>query len=173
MPRQVMLWVGPKHSGKTTIAARLVEAARGGGFVVAGCLAPSVYADGLLVGFDIINLRSSERTPLARRDVGHQSFQFLAEGLSLGNEALGPTATKGADLIVIDEYGPLELKSQGWRAATDRLMTSTDAVLLLVVREELADIVLQLYGSISTRKLVASQPGSIDEVLAVLGNNRR
>jgi nucleoside-triphosphatase len=174
-PRSLILWVGPKHSGKTTSAARLVQAAHASGFVVAGCLAPSVYANDLLTGFDIVDLRTSERTPLARCDTRHgqdRSFQFTAEGLRLGRGALDPTATEGADLIVVDEYGPLELKSQGWRATTDRLMTSTDAVLLLVVREELVDKVLQLYGGIPTRKLIASQQGSIDEVLTVLGNNR-
>jgi len=176
-PQTIILWVGPKHSGKTTAAARLVHAARDGGFVVAGCLAPSVYANDLLLGFDVVNLRSGERAPLARRETGpgqDRQFRFLAEGLALGNEALDPTATQDADLILVDEYGPLELTFQGWRTAGDRLMTSTDAVLLLVVREELADEVQQLYDeAVPIRRLVAAQQESIDEVLAVLGNNRR
>ena len=175
-PESIILWSGPKHSGKTTSAARLVQAARADGFVVAGCLAPSVYANDSLIGFDVVNLRSGERAPLARRETGpgeDRKFRFTAEGLALGNEALGPIATQDADLIVVDEYGPLELTFQGWRTAVDRLLTSTDAVLLLVVREELADKVQQLYGGVPTRKLVATQQGSIDEALAVLRNNRR
>jgi nucleoside-triphosphatase THEP1 len=175
-PRSIILWVGPKHSGKTTSTARLVQAAHASDFVVAGCLAPAVYAHDLLTGFDIVNLRTSERTPLARRDTRHgqdRSFRFTADGLRLGRESLHPMATEGAHLIVIDEYGPLELASQGWRAATDRLMTSTDAVLLIVVRVELVDKVLQLYGGVATRTLIASQQTSIDEVLMTLGNNRR
>ena len=175
-PQSIILWVGPKHSGKTTSAARLVHAARAAGFVVAGCLAPSVYANDSLLGFDVVNLRSGERAPLARRETGpgqDRKFRFIAEGLALGNEALDPTATQDADLIIVDEYGPLELTFQGWRTAGDRLMTSTDAVLLLVVREELANEVQQLYEAVPTRRLVAAQQTSIDEVLAVLGNNRR
>jgi nucleoside-triphosphatase len=172
----IILWTGPKHSGKTSSAARLVETARDRGFIVAGCLAPSVYVGNVLLGFDLVNLRSGVRAPLARRHSGHpqdQSFHFLPDGLSLGNEALGPTATKDADLIIVDEYGPWELKSQLWREATDRLMTSADAVLLLVVREELVDEVLRLYAGPATRKLAALLPESVDEVLALLENRRQ
>jgi nucleoside-triphosphatase THEP1 len=174
-PRAIVLWVGPKHSGKTTAAGRLVLAARAGGFAVAGCLAPSVYENGLLLGFDIVNLRSDERAPLARRRARpgeSRSFHFLPHGLALGREALGPAATGGASLIIVDEYGPRELAFLGWRDATDRLMTSTDALLLLVVREELADDVQELYGTAGTRRLVAARPESIHETLGMLVNPR-
>jgi nucleoside-triphosphatase THEP1 len=174
-PRAIVLWVGPKHSGKTTAAARLVWEARAGGFAVAGCLAPSVYENGLLVGFDVVNVRSDERAPLARRRTrsgASRRFHFLPKGLALGREALGPAATRGACLIIVDEYGPRELASLGWRDATDHLITATDALLLLVVREELADEVQQLYGAAGIRRLVASRPESVDEILGMLGNHR-
>jgi nucleoside-triphosphatase THEP1 len=174
-PRRIVLWVGPKHSGKTTSATHLVQAARARGFVVAGCLAPSLYANGVLLGFDIVNLRSQERTPLARRRaaVGEdRGFRFLPEGLALGREALGPGATREADLIIVDEYGPRELAFLGWRDATDRLMTSSEALLLLVVREELVGQVQRLYQAVVARRLVAIRPDSIDQVLTMLGNNR-
>ncbi len=175
-PHSIILWTGPKHSGKTSGVERLVGVARGRGFTVAGCLAPSVYAGDVLLGFDLVNLRSGARAPLARRHIEQahdRSFRFRAEGLCLGREALGPLATRGADVIIVDEYGPRELKSQLWRRATDRLMTSTDALVLLVVREELADEVLRLYEGPATRKLAALMPASVDEVLAVLENRRR
>jgi nucleoside-triphosphatase THEP1 len=143
---------------------------------VAGCLAPSLYADDVLLGFDLLNLRNGARAPLARRNIEprqDRSFHFLADGLSLGEEALDLTATRDADLIVVDEYGLWELRSQLWRRATDRLMVSTDAVLLLVVREELADQVLQLYAGPATRGLAALTPESVDKVLALLERRRR
>ena len=172
----VILWVGPKHSGKTTNAARLVEKARAEGFVVAGCLALSVHENNRLVGFDLINLRSGAQTALARREAtpgGDSRFRFLATGLTLGNEALDSAAATDADLIIVDEFGPLEFAQEGWRAATDHLMLSTQAVLLLVVREELAAEVQQLYRAATIRRLVATRPESIDEVLIMLRNKRR
>ena len=182
-PRSVVLWAGPKHSGKTRSAERLVAAARARGFVVGGCLAPSLYGDDGLLGFDLVNLRNGARAPLLRRDLGHphdRSFYLLADGVSLGAEALGPAATREADLIIVDEYGPWELKSQLWRRATDRLVGATHAsplrthaALLLLVREELVDEVLRLYAGPATRKLAALAPESVDEVLAILEDRRR
>ncbi len=179
----IILWAGPKHSGKTSSAARLVEAARGRGFIVAGCLAPLVHTGDVLLGFDVVDLRSGRRAPLARRDAGQQqdqSFHFWADGLRLGDEALGPTATRDADLIIVDEYGPRELEFQLWRRATDRLVRATHAsplrtraVLLLVVREELVDEVLRLYAGPATRKLSALAPESVDDVLALLEDRRQ
>jgi nucleoside-triphosphatase THEP1 len=175
-PRILILWTGPKHSGKTTAARRLVEATRARGWAVAGCLAPSLYENNQLVGFEVVHLGNDRRAILARRRAMHDQeneFEFLADGWALGEEALGPGATKGADLIIIDEYGPLELASQGWRAAAERLMTTTEAALLLVVREELAEKVRQLYGGIPSRTVVATAPESIGEILALLANPRR
>jgi nucleoside-triphosphatase len=172
----LILWTGPKHSGKTMAASRLVEAARARGWTVAGCLAPSVHENNRLVGFDIINLGNGRQTTLARRQIPQEreeGFQFVADGWALGEEALGPGATKDADLIVIDEYGPLELAAQGWRAAADRLMIATEAALLLVVREELVEEVRQLYGGIDMHEVVATEPGSVDKILALLANRRR
>jgi hypothetical protein len=52
-------------------------------------------------------------------------------------------------------------------------MTSTDAVLLLVVRDELADEVQRLYAGPATRRLAALTPESVDEVLTLLERRRR
>jgi nucleoside-triphosphatase THEP1 len=83
----LILWTGQRHSGKTTMAARLAQIARREGFEVGGLLAPSVYRDGILVGFDCFDLRGGTRTPLLRRgrDTSKPStFTFVAEGLKLG-----------------------------------------------------------------------------------------
>jgi hypothetical protein len=52
-------------------------------------------------------------------------------------------------------------------------MTATDAALLLVVRDELADEVQRLYARPAIRRLAALTPGSVDKVLALLENQRR
>ncbi len=164
----LFLWTGPKHGGKTTAAAQLVQTARQHGCQVAGFLAPSVYRDGRLVGFDILDLRSGVRTPLAVRrgepgDIGQ--FHFFEEAWGLGRQALDPTATAGADLVIVDEFGPLELASHGWRAAVDSLIESGRPSLLLVVRQGLVESVRQLYAAVPGRVLDATAPVSIHAVL--------
>jgi nucleoside-triphosphatase len=163
---KLILWTGKKHSGKTTSVANLVKIARHEGFIVAGLLAPSIYHNDELFGFDAIDLHSETRVPLARRKTGQ--FTFLADGLKFGNTALCKAAIKSADLVIVDEFGPLELKGQLWRRNVDSLLTSSSALILLVVRQELADKVQRIYKDFPCRNLVAIKPESIDEVVGLL-----
>ena len=159
----VVLWIGPKHSGKSTAAARLVERATAEGFPVAGILAPAVYHGGALAGFDAVNVVTGLRRPLARRaeqtqcDVG--PFAFETEGLRLGSAALAPVAARSAALVIVDEFGPLELRGRGWRSAVDRLTSEFQGVLLLVVRDELARDVVRLYARWRPERIPAVGPG--------------
>jgi len=173
---KLVLWTGEKHSGKTTSAANLVKIARGEGFNVAGLLAPSIYKDSELTGFDIIDLQNETRVPLAKRDrVGNKvgRFRFFDEGIELGIVALSETTTKSADLVIVDEFGPLELDGRLWRQNVDLLLASSTALIILVVRQELADEVQLLYKNFPCRNLAAIEPDSIDEVIRMLKNNRQ
>lgn len=173
---KLILWVGEKHSGKTTSAADLARTARDEGFNVAGLLAPSLYCDGRLIGFDAIDIKNEKRAPLARPQTGpgkSQRFTFITDGLKLGYAALSAEATKSADLIIVDEFGPSELNGDGWRKNVDSLLASSSAVILLVVRHELADKVRRLYADSHCRKLAATEPGSINDILSILKDRRR
>jgi len=164
----LFLWTGPKHCGKTTRAAKLAQAAKQHGFRVAGLLAPSVYRDGRLTGFDALDLQSGARSALAvrRDDPGDAGpFHFLEEGLRLGRLALDVATTEGADLVIVDEFGPLELACGGWRNAVDSLIHACRVSLILVVRRELAEAVRDLYPTVPRKLLDATDPESINEVL--------
>ncbi|UCD51901.1 MAG: DUF2478 domain-containing protein [Phycisphaerales bacterium] len=167
----LLFWTGPKHSGKTTAAAHLIAAARAEGLVVTGCLALSVYEMDRLVGFDLLDLQSNARLPLARRQLKGPSigrFHFLPEALKHGRGTLTQAARQEVDLVVVDEYGPLELAHQGWRSAVDTLITATDTPLLLVVRQELIGQLRRLYATIPCMTLPAAEPQSIEEALGTL-----
>lgn len=168
---KLILWTGEKHSGKTTGAANLVKTARGEGKKIAGLLAPSIYSDGELLGFDAVDLRNENRIPLARRKTGR--FTFFDTGLKFGNAALSTTATKSADLVIVDEFGPLELKGQLWRENVDLLIVSSSSLILLVVRQELADEVRRTYRDVPCRRLAANESESIDKVIEMLRDRRK
>jgi nucleoside-triphosphatase len=153
------------------MAAELAQIARRKGFEVGGLLAPSVYRDGVLVGFDCFDLRGGTRTPLLRRrrDTSKPgTFTFVAEGLKLGKAALSLLATRSADLIIVDEFGPFELNYRGWRKSVDALLASSDAVILLVVRQQLAEQVQYLYANTASCVLAAAHPQSINKVITAL-----
>jgi nucleoside-triphosphatase THEP1 len=172
---KLILWTGKRHFGKTTSATKLAQTARDKGFNVCGLLAPCVCRNGELVGFDAFDLRSKKRAPLARCKTSENKagpFNFIAEGLNLGNTALSAEAAQSADLVIVDEFGPLELEEQGWRRNVDSLLISSNALILLVVRRELVDSIRQLYAAFPHRELAATRRDSIDEVVTMLKNRR-
>ncbi len=176
MQNKLVLWTGKKHSGKTTAAAKLAQTARAEGFAVAGSLAPSTYRNGRLIGYDILDLRNKTRASLAQRKTdGNKTerFTFVADGLKLGRDALSPAATKSADIIIVDEFGPLELRGDGWRKDVDSLLALSDALILLVVRRELADRVQELYAGVPSQILPAIEPESVDKIITSLKNRCR
>ena len=173
---KLILWMGEKHSGKTTSVTKLVTAARIEGFNVAGVLAPSLYHNGRLLGFDIVDLRSENRAPLARRTTSPGKkcpFAFIDNGLRLGNAALRRKVVESADLVIIDEFGPLELSGRGWRSSVDFLLASLNMIILLVVRRELVNTVQDVYAHIHCRNINATEPGSLNKVIHILGCRRR
>jgi len=167
---RIVLWVGPKHSGKTTAAQRLADELVAEGEAVAGILAPAIYQQKTLVGFEVLDIATGSRKPLAQRaahngaDTGR--FSFCPEGWDFGNRALHPTRTRGARLVVVDEFGPLELAGKGWRQAVDRLVCEHTGTILLVVREELATEVARLFARAKPRSIQAPiAPQRSDQLL--------
>ena len=170
-PNKLILFTGRKHSGKTTAAERLVRQVRSEGFRVGGLLAPSIYEDNRLVGFGAVDLRVERQIDLANRrtEEGEEGrWEFTESGLKLGKAALNPSAASSADLIIVDEFGPLELDGGGWRKEVDLLLSSTDVPVMLVVRQELEERVQRLYENYPSTKLAATHKDSINKVVGIL-----
>ena len=173
---RLILWTGPKHSGKTTSAARLIEIARTEGFIVAGILEPSLYDNSELLGFDVLDVQNQKRRPLARRNKDKSTtgfFNFITNGLKFGNAVLSSETNKFADLIIIDEFGPLELKGQGWRRNIDSLLSSSNAIILIIVRQELTETFRKLYAGVPCLELEAIENNSAHEVITILRNRHQ
>jgi nucleoside-triphosphatase THEP1 len=170
-PHKLILFIGRKHSGKTTAADRLARQVRSKGFRVAGLLAPSVYEDNRLVGFSGIDLGRDRQIDLANRRTAEGKrgrWEFTKAGLKLGRAALNPSAASSADLIIVDEFGPLELEGRGWRKEVDLLLASTNVPVVLVVRQELEGPVQKLYENYPSTKLAATKKDSINKIVKIL-----
>ncbi|MBN1974513.1 MAG: hypothetical protein JW787_12815, partial [Sedimentisphaerales bacterium] len=167
----LILWTGPKHSGKTTRALDLVNSARKEGFRIAGLLAPSIYNDGILNGFYAYDLVSALKKPLAKRNndiQGKRHFTFLSEGLKIGLKALSKNSIENADLIIVDEFGPSELSGRIWRKSVDSMLSYGNIITLLVVRQELVEDIIKLYSHIPYEQIAANETGSIAKVINIL-----
>ena len=167
---KIILWMGPKHSGKSTRLLELSEHLKKKGFKVCGLLAPSVYDGADLIGFDGVDLSDGRREALLKHTQAG-GFAFTEQGLELGRGALNTSAVEGADLVVVDEFGPFELSGGGWRECVDLLVESARSVVLLVVRRELAEDVEQLYRDYSSVRICAMAEDAAERVISILKEN--
>ncbi|GEM_PF-918604 len=164
----LFLWTGPRHAGKTSRLVKLESSARGQGLYIAGVLSLSIYSQGNLVGFDLLDITTRQKQPLARRNLMPQQtekFDFEYDTFRWGNTILTRTDTQKAHLIIIDEFGPLEMRGLGWRPAIDQLIESTKTPLLVVVRDSMVSAVRKLFLS----RFVVAVPFDLpDAILQVI-----
>ena len=177
MKTRLILWTGPRHSGKTTTAADLAQKTKSKGFSIAGLLAPSIYIKDHLTGFDAVNIATGDQIHLAERKQTNNSasvdgFTFSEAGLEFGYNALDIAYVKSADLIIVDEFGPLELAGGGWRKNADSILSDTNALLVLVVRDDIIHKVKKNYEDVICIQLDAAKADSAEKVIKILKNQQ-
>ncbi len=175
---KLVLWTGPTHTRKTTLAKSLVEAARSEGFMVAGLLAPSIHKkNGQLAGFDAVDITTGTRHPLMRRSPGGATdvgqYSFVSGGESFAAKALHVEIARDADMVIVDEFGPLELEGKGWRSQVDAILRPVSGLIVLVVRERIVDKVLDLYKNVNPIVVDVLQDDPVEAVIALLKQHER
>lgn len=166
-----IIWTGDKHSGKTTAAKKLIHQLRTEGFRVGGLLAPSIYDNGMLVGFDILDIENEEAIPFASLSDDPQNtsrFVFSAKGLKFGQNILSNIRGEKFDLIIVDEFGRLELGGKGWREQVDRLIEDCNCAVMLITQTKLLEMVKNTYNSTFWYTLQASTPLSQTNLIKTL-----
>jgi len=167
----IILWTGPKHSGKTSRALDLVNSARKEGFRVAGLLAPSVYKNGQLTGFYVYDLKNASQKQLAlcnKNEKRKKHFTFLPEGLKVGLKALSKNSIENADIVIVDEFGHFELSGRIWRKSINSILSFSNNTILLIVRQELIEAVIKLYSNLPCEQITANEMDSIKKVINIL-----
>ncbi len=146
-PVRAVIITGDAGSGKTTLAAAVVERLAARGVRVGGFLAPGSWRDGRRWAFDLEDVATRRRVPLAARE---GPAEWPAEGgycvnplaMEAGRQALAAARQGMAKVVVVDEVGPWELRGRGWRKELDLLASSPPPLLALVVRRRCVDAVV-------------------------------
>lgn len=140
-----LIITGPIGSGKTQTVLALAETLRRNGVAVAGVVSPRVFQEGKTVGYWVQDLQSGRRASLCSLTppgLRFRRFFFSPEALVFANAVL-TQAARQAEVIVVDEVGPLELSGGGFAPGL-RLSFSSPAFLLLTVRPHLVEEVRRL-----------------------------
>ncbi len=123
--------------GKSTLFNKIIETLREEGYIIGGVRSPEVRgSDGRRIGFKIVDLLSGREAWLAKKGypspVRVGAYGVVVEEASpLIEEALTNALIK-ADIIGIDEIGPMELKIPVFREKLFEILNSGKPLILVI-----------------------------------------
>lgn len=143
---------GPIHSGKTTLLATSCRAWRTAGFRFDGFLSPTVRTGEGIEGYDLFDLSAETKIPFLRREGQPDwersgSFFFRPEALARAHAIIRRVPEDV--VLIVDEFGPLELRGGGLRPALNDVLGRPGHKALLVVREDILEDFARQFGETS------------------------
>ena len=161
---------GPVHSGKTTFLAGASARWKASGLDVGGFLSVLRRDDGRGPGYDLFDLKDGTSLPfLAHKgeadgpSVG--PWHFFPAVLEKAKAILGRDS--GADVLVVDEIGPLELGGEGLWPAFEKAL-EYGARCLCVVRDSILDEFRTRVGSPEPLVFRHGTPGLLEALTEAL-----
>jgi nucleoside-triphosphatase len=114
--------------GKSSVILRVVNSLRGDGYKLGGMVSREVREKGVRVGFRVEDIQSDKWGWLAQvdRSAGPRVGKYRVDlkGLEIVGVKGILRAVEESDVIVVDEIGPMELFSSGFKDAVKRGISS-------------------------------------------------
>jgi len=131
--KRLFFVTGRPGIGKTTVLLNAANALRDKGYSVGGMLSREVREKGARVGFEIIDFATGQRGWLAHvnQPAGPQVSKYrvnLNDLEQIGVKAI-QNAIKDADVVIVDEIGPMELFSPAFKQVIRDVVDSHKLVL--------------------------------------------
>lgn len=146
---KVFIVTGEIGSGKTTCIQKLVEKLEADKKEVGGIYTSRIMENGKTTGYNIIEVSTKSNYNFLKTD-GNETqerigkFYIHSEGKNAAIKAL--QFSKKKNIIVIDEIGKLELNGNGWADELQNLIQKKKGNLILSVRKEVIEKVVQKWN---------------------------
>ncbi len=133
MEKRLLLVTGKPGIGKTTVLLKTIEDLKAKSYSVGGMVSREVRSGGMRVGFEVLDFNGGRKSLLAHV---HQKqgpivgkYRVNLDGLNdTGVHAIAD-AIERADVVVIDEIGPMELYSKEFIRVVQKAMESKKLVI--------------------------------------------
>jgi nucleoside-triphosphatase len=131
--KRIILVTGQPGIGKTSTLRRVVKELERREYAVGGMICSEVREGGIRVGFEIKDLSTGERGWLAHvnQPEGPRIGKYRVNSTDLDIIGVGSIlgALQTADIVAVDEIGPMELSSQAFGNALMRAVESDKPIL--------------------------------------------
>lgn len=131
--KRLIFVTGPPGVGKTSVLLRAVNGLKDRGYMVGGMITHEVREGGVRVGFEIMDFSTGQRGWLAHinQPTGPKVSKYRVNLTDLDAIGVGSIldAVRNADIIIVDEIGPMELFSSAFRDAVVKATESNKPML--------------------------------------------
>ncbi|UCH32010.1 MAG: NTPase [Candidatus Bathyarchaeota archaeon] len=139
---------GPPGIGKTTVLLKTAEKLIAKGYKLGGMVTQEIRERGIRVGFEIRDFASGKKGWLAHihQPVGPRlgKYRVHLENLnSIGAIAI-IAALRTADIVLVDEIGPMELFSQAFIDAVQKVINGSKSILASIHFRAQHSVVMQI-----------------------------
>lgn len=159
--KRLMFLTGRPGVGKTTVLKRSVEAIRGRDHSVGGMITLEIRVRGFRVGFEITDLLTGRKGMLAhvnqREGPRVSKYRVNLHDLAEVGAAAITLATDEADLVAVDEIGPMELNSVAFKEAVKAAIESGKPI-LGTIHHRASDPLIDLIKSRADAKIIEVTP---------------
>ena len=170
-PRRIGI-TGKPRIGKSTIIKEVIRRLKTEGIKVGGMLTADIHEHGRRVGFSIEDIRTGETGILAHVQLhrhGPNVGKYIVNLTDL--DAIGAqsitSALAQAEIIIIDEIGPMELKSKPFIDAVENALSSDKQLIVTVHQRSAHDLVRRIK---QTFKILEVTEANRDEMPAIVLN---
>jgi nucleoside-triphosphatase THEP1 len=138
---KIALVIGPKNSGKTSYLKIVISRAQHKGLTVGGILSVSRANDLEKKDYFLYDIQTNREELLASADthsgytIQYGEYQFNPKIFESGNQILQQSTH--SDLIILDEFGPLELQRSGFYQGFNFLLNHYKGILIIALRPAL------------------------------------